>query len=112
MIEAEEEFLERLKDDLTGLRDALDIGDWDGVLNIAEGLRDQCPDSGWPLIGRLADDLCSLLALETRENGSAAAIEVLVNAVGLAIGTDIREEENMDKDLRAGLELLRNRFKI
>lgn len=110
MSEVEEEFSERLKDDLAGIRDALDVGDWAGVLKIAEGLRDQCPGEGWPLVGRLAGDLCSLLTPEAGQTVPTAAIEVLVDAVGLAISADIREEENMDEGLRAGLDQLRKRF--
>lgn len=112
MSDVDEEFLERLKDDVAGLRDALDIGDWDGLLKIAGGLSADCPTSGWPLVGRLAGDLCSILAPEFREKFSEETIEVLVNAVGMAIGADIREEENMHADLRAGLELLRKRFEF
>ena len=103
--EQENDFPNRLGDDILGLRDSVEVADWNHAAEIAREIRQYGQECGWPLVTQIADYL--LHTLETRASRLPEdVIELHLDAFELCLAKNLKRTEGEGAKLVQAIEKL------
>ncbi len=99
------DFQNRLGDDILGLRDSVEVADWNHASEIAEGISQDGEACGWPLVTKIANFL--LQALESSVSRIPEdVIELHIDAFELCLAKNLRQVEGEGAELVQAIERL------
>lgn len=105
MDEQDNYFPNRLGDDILGLRDSVEVADWNHAAEIAVEISQYSAQCGWPLVTELANFL--LQTLKTRaENLPEDVIELHIDAFELCLAKNLKQREGEGAELVRAIERL------
>lgn len=105
MSEEDNDFTNKLGDDILGLRDSVEVADWSHAAEIATGISQDGNESGWPLVTRIADYL--LRTLESSVSHIPEdVIELHIDAFELCLAKNLRRVEGEGAELARAIEKL------
>ncbi len=105
MDEQENDFPNRLGDDILALRDSVEVADWTHAAEIAREISQYGQECGWPLVTKIAIYL--LRTLETRASRLPEdVIELHIDAFELCLAKKLRQTEGEGAELVRAIEKL------
>lgn len=105
MDEQKNDFSNRLGDDILGLRDSVEVADWDHAAEIAREISQYGNECGWPLVTKLANYL--LRTLETRASRLPEdVIDLHIDAFELCLAKNLRQIDGEGAQLVRAIEKL------
>ncbi len=105
MAEQDTDFPNRLGDDILGLRDSVEVADWNHAAEIAAGISQDGTECGWPLVTRIANFLVQ--ALESSVSHIPEdVIELHIDAFELCLSRNLRQVEGEGAELVRAIEKL------
>lgn len=105
MDEQDNDFPNRLGDDILGLRDSVEVADWNHATEITTGISQYGEECGWPLVTKIANFL--LQTLETRVSQLPEdVIELHIDAFELCLAKNLRQMEGEGAELMRAIEKL------
>lgn len=105
MDEPDNDFSSKLGDDILGLRDSVEVADWNHAAEIATQISRDGAENGWPLVAKIADFL-----LQTLESSVSHipedVIELHIDAFELCLSRNLRQSEGEGAELMGAIEKL------
>lgn len=101
----DDDFSNRLGDDILGLRDSVEVADWNHAAEIASEVSQYSGECGWPLVTKIANYL--LQTLESRASRLPEdVIELHIDAFELCLAKKLRQMEGEGAELVRAIEKL------
>lgn len=105
MNEQDNDFPNRLGDDILGLRDSVEVADWNHAAEIAASISQDGAECGWPLVTKIAEFL--IQALESSVSHIPEdVIELHIDAFELCLARNLRRVEGEGAELAQAIEKL------
>ena len=105
MNEQENEFSNKLRDDILGLRDSVEVADWNHAAEIATEISRDGAECGWPLVTKIADYLLQILKTSV-SHIPEDVIELHIDAFELCLSKNLRQSEGEGAELMRAIEKL------
>lgn len=103
--EQDDDFSNRLSDDILGLRDSVEVADWNHAAEIATEVSQYSSECGWPLVTKIADYLLQNLGNQSSPLPEDV-IELHIDAFELCLTKKLRQMEGEGTELVRALEKL------
>lgn len=105
MNQQDNEFSNKLGDDILGLRDSVEVADWNHATEIATEISRDGAESGWPLVTKIADFLLQTLEASV-SHIPEDVIELHIDAFELCLSKNLRRSEGEGAELMRAIEKL------
>lgn len=105
MNEQENEFSNKLGDDILGLRDSVEVADWNHAAEIATEISRDGAECGWPLVTSIADYMLKILEASV-SHIPEDVIELHIDAFELCLSKNLRQSEGEGAELMRAIEKL------